>query len=388
MKKKKTKVVISQKNQRSWRKIYSLMLNPGAVEHRMGWKLFYCVFTLMVGLLECPSIGNGIIIKTVNLKDSVTLPCNATCDIGIVWRIVDGQVVAKTDQGKLIEGKRFEKRVEINKDLSLTISSAVYNDKGSYECICDNQIVADVKLDVLVPTEISAHVGDNVTLHCYGSTNKQATDGEIYVQWEKDGQTVLKIDPTNTTFGPGFIDRTSVTRDGYREGDLSLTFTGVRSSDQGTYLCFFNRDSDSGYPHGVTLTVKEKQLEPAMTDSERSRVPLIVIIILHLFIICVLGLMVIPKRNRRQPTVDFTVTGKEDNTASPAHLSIEDLPVPVQDSQPLPEVRRIQSCSDDHLDETTCPEGMDEHTEEEEELHLPVAESGTLLDQEKSSTGS
>lgn len=60
-----------------------------------------------------------------------------------------GQVVAKTDQGKLIEGKRFEKRVEINKDLSLTISSAVYNDKGSYECVCGNRTVADVKLDVL-----------------------------------------------------------------------------------------------------------------------------------------------------------------------------------------------------------------------------------------------
>nr|XP_046193150.1 uncharacterized protein LOC124022255 [Oncorhynchus gorbuscha] len=368
------------------------MLNPGAVEHSMGWKLFCCVFTLMVGLLECPSIANGIILKTVNLKHSVTLPCNATCDIGIVWRIVDGQDVAKIDQGKLIEGKRFEKRVEINKDLSLTISSAVYNDKGSYECVCDKRNVADVKLDVLVPTEISAHVGDNVTLHCYGSTNKQATDGEIYVQWEKDGQTVLKIDPTNTTFGPGFIDRTSVTRDGYGEGDLSLTFTGVRSSDQGTYLCFFNQDSKPGYPHGVTLTVNEKRSEPAMIDRERSRVPVIGINILLLLIICVLVLLAIHKRKRRQPTVGFTVTGKEDttmiNTASPAHLSIEDLPVPVQDSQPLSEVQRIQNCCDDHLDEATCPEGMDERTEEEEELHLPVAESGTLLEQEKSSTGS
>ncbi|XP_038854812.1 fibroblast growth factor receptor 3 [Salvelinus namaycush] len=368
------------------------MLNPWAVKHSMGWKLFYCVLTLMVGLLECPSIGNGIILKTVNLKDNVTLPCNATCDIGIVWRIVDGQVVAKIDQGKLIEGKRFEKRVKINKDLSLTISSAVYNDKGSYECVCDNRNVADVKLDVLVPTEISAHVGDNVTLHCYGSTNKQVTNGEMYVQWEKDGQTVLKIDPTNTTYGPGFIDRTSVTRDGYGEGDLSLTFTGVRSSDQGTYLCFFNRDSDPGYPHGVTLTVKEKQLEPAMIDSERSRVPVIGIPILLLSIICVLGLLAMHKRNRRQPTEDYTVTRTEDSTminvASPPHLSIEELPVPVQDSQPLPEVRRIQSCCDDHLDETTCPEGMDERTEEEEELHLPVAESGTLLEQKKSNTGS
>ena len=127
-----------------------------------------------------------------------------------------------------------------------------------------------------------------------------------------------------------------------------------------------------------------------MIDSERSRVPVIGIIILLLLVFCVLEFLAIHKRNRRQPTVGFT--GKEDNTmisiASPAHLSIEDLPVSVQDSQPLPEVRRIQSCSDDHLDETTCPEGMDEHTEEEEELHLPVAESGTLLDQEKSSTGS
>ncbi|XP_014065326.2 fibroblast growth factor receptor 3 isoform X1 [Salmo salar] len=357
------------------------MLNPGAVKHSMGWKLLYCVFTLMVGLLECPSIGNGIILKIVNLKHSVTLPCNATCDIGIVWRIVDGQVVAKIDQGKLIEGKRFEKRVKINKDLSLTISSAVYNDRGSYECVCNNRNVADVKLDVLVPTEESAHVGDNVTLHCYGSTNKQVTNGEMHVQWEKDGQTVLKIDPTNTTYGPGFIDRTSVTRDGYIEGDLSLTFTGVRLSDQGTYLCFFNRDSDQGYPHGVTLTVKEKQLEPAMIDSERCRVAVIGIIILLLSIICVLG---INKRNRRQPTEDNTMI----NIASPPHLSIEDLPVPVQDSQPLPEVQRIQSCCDDYLDETMCPEEMDECTEEEEELHLPVTESGTLLEQKKSNTGS
>ncbi|XP_055765944.1 uncharacterized protein LOC129841594 [Salvelinus fontinalis] len=392
MKKKKTKVVISQDIQRSGRYIYSLSLNPWAVKHSMGWILFYCVLTLMVGLLECPSIGNGIILKTVNLKDNVTLPCNGTCDIGIVWRIVDGQVVAKIDQGKLIEGKRFEKRVEINKDLSLSISSAVYNDKGSYVCVCDNRNVADVKLDVLVPTEISAHVGDNVTLHCYGSTNKQVTNVEMYVQWEKDGQTVLKIDPTNTTYGPGFMNRTSVTRDGYGEGDLSLTITGVRSSDQGTYLCFFNRDNDPGYPHGVTLTVKEKQLEPAMIDSERSRVPVIVIIILLLSIIFVLGLLAMYKGNRRQPTEDYTVTRTEDsamiNIASPPHLSIEELPVPVQDSQPLPGVRRIQSCCDDHLDEITCPEGMDERTEEEEELHLPVAERGTLLEQKKSNTGS
>jgi hypothetical protein len=129
-----------------------------------------------------------------------------------------------------------------------------------------------------------------------------------------------------------------------------------------------------------------------MIDRERSRVPVIGINILLLLIICVLVLLAIHKRKRRQPTVGFTVTGKEDttmiNTASPAHLSIEDLPVPVQDSQPLSEVQRIQNCCDDHLDEATCPEGMDERTEEEEELHLPVAESGTLLEQEKSSTGS
>lgn len=76
---------------------------------------------------------------------------------------MDGQVVAKIDQGKLTEGKTFEKRVEINKDLSLTIFSAVYNDKGSYECICQLRTVADVKLDVL--GKLKRH-GETLHIEC------------------------------------------------------------------------------------------------------------------------------------------------------------------------------------------------------------------------------
>ncbi|XP_045067920.1 uncharacterized protein LOC121554560 isoform X1 [Coregonus clupeaformis] len=381
----------------------------------MGWKLLYCLFTLMVGLLvstECPSISNGIILKTVNLKNTVNLPCNATCDIGIVREILDGQVVAKIDQGKLIEGNTFEKRVKINNDLSLTIISAVYNDKGLYECICHTRTVADVHLDVLVPPEISADFGDNVTLPCYGSTNKQATDGEMHVQWDKDGQTVLKIDPTNTTYGPGFMNRTSVTRDGYREGDLSLIITNVHSSDKGTYLCFFNRHSDPGYPHGVTLTVKENRLESTTSEttttsetSGRSRLPLVVCLV-ECLVICVL-VVVICKSKQRPPTMDDTITGTEDNamvTLGPLRLSTEEtpLPAPVQESEPVTTDRQMNS--DDHPDENMCPERVGrihedelpvmrmEHTEEEEEeeeaLHLPVTESGTLLEQKKSNTGS
>ncbi|XP_045075931.1 uncharacterized protein LOC121566626 [Coregonus clupeaformis] len=371
----------------------------------MGWKWSKFMIVFLV-CTECSSIGNGnvIIQKTVNLKHEITLPCNAICDSGIEWRIHRGEMVAKLDQRNFTGGKGFENRVKINKDFSLTITSAVYNDKGSYECLCDGYAVGDVNLDVLVPTEISADVGDNVTLHCYGSTNKQATDGEMHVQWDKDGQTVLKIDPTNTTYGPGFMNRTSVNRDGYREGDLSLIITNVCSSDQGTYLCFFNRHSDPGYPHGVTLTVKENRLESTTSEttttsetSGRSRLPLVVCLV-ECLVICVL-VVVICMCKQRPPTMDDTMV-----TLEPPRLSTEEtpLPAPVQESEPVTTDRQMNS--DDHPDENMCPERVGrihedelpvmrmEHTEEEEEeeeaLHLPVTESGTLLEQKKSNTGS
>lgn len=65
------------------------------------------------------------------------------------------------------------------------------------------------------------------------------------------------------------------------------------------------------------------------------------------------------------------------------HLSTEEtpLPVPVQESKPV--ITDSQKSSDDHPDELPV---MSKERTEEEDLHLPVAESGTLLDQKKSNT--
>ena len=125
---------------------------------------------------------------------------------------------------------------------------------GWYECVCNNQVLQDVELVVLIPTKISYHVGDNATLNCHGSTEKQTPNSEVHIYWEKDGQTVLNVTAGNTTYGPGFENRVSVSKDAYRQGDLSITLLDVRLSDQGNYQCFFG-SKVMGIPGGVTLTV-------------------------------------------------------------------------------------------------------------------------------------
>uniref|UniRef100_A0A8C7IHM1 Ig-like domain-containing protein n=1 Tax=Oncorhynchus kisutch TaxID=8019 RepID=A0A8C7IHM1_ONCKI len=120
-------------------------------------------------------------------------------------------------------------------------------------------LILHVNLQVLVPTEISAHVGGNVTLACHGSTNKMTKDSEIYVQWIKDGQNVSTISAGNITYGSGYKDRVSVSMDGYRKGDIFLNLTDLRLSDQGTYWCFFGPDHQRGNPGAVILTITPKE---------------------------------------------------------------------------------------------------------------------------------
>uniref|UniRef100_A0A8C7IHJ4 Ig-like domain-containing protein n=1 Tax=Oncorhynchus kisutch TaxID=8019 RepID=A0A8C7IHJ4_ONCKI len=129
---------------------------------------------------------------------------------------------------------------------------------GLYECVC-GEYNQHVNLQVLVPTEISAHVGGNVTLACHGSTNKMTKDSEIYVQWIKDGQNVSTISAGNITYGSGYKDRVSVSMDGYRKGDIFLNLTDLRLSDQGTYWCFFGPDHQRGNPGAVILTITPKE---------------------------------------------------------------------------------------------------------------------------------
>uniref|UniRef100_A0A6Q2YQQ4 Immunoglobulin domain-containing protein n=1 Tax=Esox lucius TaxID=8010 RepID=A0A6Q2YQQ4_ESOLU len=144
---------------------------------------------------------------------------------------------------------------ELNGDLCLIIPSAVYNDNGYYECVCDNNVLQDVKLEVLVPVKISAKVGDTVTLNYYGLTDKQIP---YNVSYTKGNMTVMSVKEDNLTTGPGFENRLHVSKDAYKQGDLSLTIDNIQLSDQGIYECFFNL-GNRGNPDAVILTVKDTQ---------------------------------------------------------------------------------------------------------------------------------
>uniref|UniRef100_A0A8C7W022 Immunoglobulin domain-containing protein n=1 Tax=Oncorhynchus mykiss TaxID=8022 RepID=A0A8C7W022_ONCMY len=167
----------------------------------MTWKATGVLIVFLLALVAESTLSLPTFM-TVILNDPITLPFSGLCHDGVIeWRrYQDGpsggiikKTVAELDREVLTSGEGYENRVELqNGNLSLTISSAEYNDMGWYECVCNNNtnVLHDVKLEVLVPTKISAHVGENVTLHCHGRT-----DSQINFHWQKDVQTsVLKVE--------------------------------------------------------------------------------------------------------------------------------------------------------------------------------------------------
>lgn len=58
--------------------------------------------------------------------------------------------------------------------------------------------------------------------------------------------------------GEGYEDRVSLTEGGFKDGDLSLTITGVQQTDAGLYRCFVQDESTEGYPHAYVIHVNGK----------------------------------------------------------------------------------------------------------------------------------
>ena len=97
---------------------------------------------------------------------------------------------------------------------------------------------------------------ENVTLPCYGDTQRDAKD----VQWKKDGQKVLLYNDWKRTMdtGEGFEDRFVLSKEAFPDGDLSLHITSVRHSDAGLYLCSIHEEFREGEPRAVLLKVEGK----------------------------------------------------------------------------------------------------------------------------------
>ncbi|XP_062843014.1 uncharacterized protein LOC134301991 [Trichomycterus rosablanca] len=221
----------------------------------------YAVFLLVYcSVLHCQ--GFSVIESIVN--KSVTLPCQCSENTSEVqwWIFLPvTAVIIKYQNGKWQTKNGFQNRFTMLGDtsggnFSMTISTTVYNNAGSYRCTCDNK-ASEVKLNVYVPLVINARVGENVSLPCYGDTRRDAKD----VKWKKNGQTVHQYTHQDKPETPEKAPegRFMLSKEGFLDGDLSLYITSVDQSDAGLYLCFIHDESRNGEPSAVLLHVHEDQ---------------------------------------------------------------------------------------------------------------------------------
>ncbi|KAK2865874.1 hypothetical protein Q7C36_001930 [Tachysurus vachellii] len=193
---------------------------------------------LLLGLLGSLSVTSGL---SVMIEHTVNIPCNRRCST-VEWYWKKIQVYNFTE-GNLRVAPEFEGRIKFSEvnvregNVSLTVTSVEYNDRGWYVCSCDGQKDCDHYLDVLVPTQLTAAIGDKTMVSCYAETDKLTSESNVNVRWEKDDKLVVKLEHGEMEFGPGFEERFSVSREDYKRGNLSLTIDDVKSSDAGLYKC-------------------------------------------------------------------------------------------------------------------------------------------------------
>lgn len=175
--------------------------------------------------------------------------------------------VAAFDGGVFKPAADYENKVKQAADgsFSIVLNHATYNDQGYYEFSCGDLLVKTVQVKILVPIKLSVMEGQNATLSCYSVTTPETAKS---VRWMRDGQLVFESDRSgNVSYGTGFEWRASVSSDGYREGDLSLTLKDVKQEDQGLYLCYHGEDR--GKPDAVKLTVSPAAHKPTYPTPDK-----------------------------------------------------------------------------------------------------------------------
>ncbi|XP_065121539.1 uncharacterized protein [Paramisgurnus dabryanus] len=209
-------------------------------------------------LLELIRAGISIPVA-VNVRDTAVLSCNSTCNQEILWKFFEANgdklEVLKCLQDNCTEGDDFKGRASLSSDnMSLTIHPVLFNDQGWYEARCGSGFLCSVHLEVFVPSAVNASVQDNVTLHCFARTEKRIADKAVNIIWKRDDQIILEVKNGIVHYGPGFQERSSVSLNHYKSGDLSLNISRVTPSDSGLYLCYHKSD-EQGHPGAVKLTV-------------------------------------------------------------------------------------------------------------------------------------
>ncbi|XP_035985229.1 neural cell adhesion molecule 2-like [Fundulus heteroclitus] len=200
---------------------------------------------------------------TAELGQNVTLPCRALDSKPIIvveWDRTDLGVeyviLFRNDQFDLEnQHPSFKNRVDLQEgqikdgDVSLTVKNVVTDDRGTYECRVSQsetnsrrETVIYIKLDVVPPpdpTNITAELGQNVTLPCRAPHSKPV----IAVEWartdlESEYVLLYRNDRINLEHQhPSFKDRVDLQEEQIMVGDVSLVLKNVSTDDRGTYEC-------------------------------------------------------------------------------------------------------------------------------------------------------
>ncbi|KAL1273555.1 hypothetical protein QQF64_026369 [Cirrhinus molitorella] len=242
----------------------------------------------------------------VALNHPTSLP--GSCGDKVVWRKIFPikATIAECQIKKCIIKESFQERFTVipEKNCSLFIKSAKRNDRGEYVCSC-NGFERNVNLEVVVTINMTAVEMGNITLPCSGDTQRDVRD----VTWLYNEQKVLHYTANGATKpGDGYEGRVSLTDDGFKDGDVSLTISGVRQTDAGIYRCFLNDETIEGDPHAYILHVIEKLNSTGgnQTEGNNNEKPTYIgLILLFSLIICFL-LILLCRKKMASPTVDTT----------------------------------------------------------------------------------
>ncbi|KAJ8403786.1 hypothetical protein AAFF_G00346540 [Aldrovandia affinis] len=313
---------------------------------------------------ELTSSASSARTLSVSLGQSVTLLCEgaANANVSIEWRFKQQeqdqrQSVVVLHDGGVSPGPGFKERVkfvrtENPRNYGITLDPVEFNDGGVYECkaLRTDHIFSDVRLQVLVPSQVFGVLGQSVSLPCYGNINKQIRSDELHIQWQKDGQDVYKHQNSKTTYGPGFENRVSVSLDRAPHGDLSLTIEEAGLSDQGEYRCIYNIQKENGQPPLVRLNVTDEPVPSVIPppDSSLSGGAVAGIVVgLLLFVpavIKIITMIIAMRKNQRMPgwRAIFSRDAKA-NEENDANSRGQNMMVPngpsVPEPRPVPETR-------------------------------------------------
>lgn len=164
-----------------------------------------------------------------------------------VARIVDGVWTPRPDfEGRFSPGGAVE------------FKDAAFSDNGVYELTCSSlPKTVIIQVEVLVPFQVRASVGQSVRLPCHFLTAGVKVES---VRWDRDSDLVLQKDLKlrETLSGDGFGGRAEVSEEVQRRGDLTLSLQSVRVQDRGPFFCrvrVSGQDWTSGDPAAVQLWV-------------------------------------------------------------------------------------------------------------------------------------